>query len=554
LTRARDVANVLSTATSLATDTETAAAISSHNTAANGHVGRGNTASRPASPTVGDTYFDTTLAALIAYKSTGWEKISQDPAPQIASISPATAATTGTTITITGASFKSGLSVQFIGTNGTSYNSPVATFVGASTATATTPALSIAYEPYDVKVINSDNQFAILENSLDAGGSPTWNTASGTITTITEQTALSASVSATDPDGTAIVYSSSNLPAWVTLNSSTGALTGTAPDIASNTTYSFDVTASDGLNTSSRSFAIIVNAITYVITGGDEINAIGSYKYHLFTTNGTLSISGTKNIEICSIGGGGAGGAKGHAGGGGAGELDIWTAVNSATGNYSVVIGAGGTGTSNQTIPGASGGTTTFGSVVSSLGGGGGGSRQQNAPTAGAAGGSGGGGNTYSDTTANGGAANGSNTFAGGRGGPYTDPYYSSGGGGGATAAGANATTGSTVVGGAGGQGYTLTTIDSNLTAANFTSLTGMTVICSGGGGSGYLANGNTSVSGGIGGTGAGNGGYSNQGGGYSGEPTNAVSYGSGGGGAQFNGTATASNGKSGLVIVRYAL
>lgn len=33
MTRARDVANVLSTATSLATDTETAAAISSHNTA-----------------------------------------------------------------------------------------------------------------------------------------------------------------------------------------------------------------------------------------------------------------------------------------------------------------------------------------------------------------------------------------------------------------------------------------------------------------------------------------------------------------------------------------
>lgn len=33
MTRARDVANVLSTATSLATDTETAAAISSHNSA-----------------------------------------------------------------------------------------------------------------------------------------------------------------------------------------------------------------------------------------------------------------------------------------------------------------------------------------------------------------------------------------------------------------------------------------------------------------------------------------------------------------------------------------
>jgi len=72
LTRARDVANVLSTATSLATDTETAAAISSHATAANGHVGRGTTANRPASPTTGDLYYDTTINNLIRYNGTSW--------------------------------------------------------------------------------------------------------------------------------------------------------------------------------------------------------------------------------------------------------------------------------------------------------------------------------------------------------------------------------------------------------------------------------------------------------------------------------------------------
>jgi hypothetical protein len=294
MSRIRDIANLFSANTSAATDSEVTAAISAHNsstttvhgitdtsalatstsvtsaisthnTAANGHTGRGTTGNRPASPTIGDLYFDTTLAALISYTSTGWVKVSQDPAPQIASISPGTAATTGTTITITGSNFKSGLSVQFIGTNSTSYNSPVATFVGASTATATTPALSVAYEPYDVKVINSDNQFAILENCLDAGGTPAWSTSSGTIATITEQTALNVSVSATDPDGTSIVYSSSNLPAWISLNSSTGALTGTSPDISVDTTYSFDITASDGLNTSSRSFNVI--SITQVTSG-----------------------------------------------------------------------------------------------------------------------------------------------------------------------------------------------------------------------------------------------------------------------------------------------
>ena len=112
MTRARDVANVLSTATALATDTETAAliatevtnrnsaisthnsattsvhgisntanlatstsvtsAVSTHNTAADGHFGRGTTASRPVSPSVGVLYYDTDLKNLYQYNSIGW--------------------------------------------------------------------------------------------------------------------------------------------------------------------------------------------------------------------------------------------------------------------------------------------------------------------------------------------------------------------------------------------------------------------------------------------------------------------------------------------------
>ena len=139
MSKARDIANILSANTAIATDAEVSSAVSAHATAANGHVGRGTTGNRPGSPTIGDLYFDTTLNALIAYRTGGWEKVSQDPAPQIASISPTTAVL-GNTITITGSGFKSGLSVQFIGTNAVSYNSPVATFVNGSTATATSPA------------------------------------------------------------------------------------------------------------------------------------------------------------------------------------------------------------------------------------------------------------------------------------------------------------------------------------------------------------------------------------------------------------------------------
>jgi len=121
MSKARDIANILSANTSIATDAEVTAAMSAHNTAANGHYARGTTANRPVSPSIGDLYFDTTLASLVAYKSTGWEKVSQDPAPQVASISPTTAATTGTTITVTGSNFKTGVVVQFIGADTLQY-------------------------------------------------------------------------------------------------------------------------------------------------------------------------------------------------------------------------------------------------------------------------------------------------------------------------------------------------------------------------------------------------------------------------------------------------
>jgi trimeric autotransporter adhesin len=77
MTRARDVANVLSTATALATDTETAAAISSHATASNGHISYGNTAGRPASPITGQVYANTQSGFIEIYTGAtyGWEQV-----------------------------------------------------------------------------------------------------------------------------------------------------------------------------------------------------------------------------------------------------------------------------------------------------------------------------------------------------------------------------------------------------------------------------------------------------------------------------------------------
>ena len=514
MSKARDIANILSANTAIATDAEVAssvsAAVSTHATAANGHTGRGTTANRPGSPSEGDLYFDTTLNALIGYSTSGWAQVSQDPAPQIASISPTTAATTGTTVTITGSSFKSALSVQFIGTNAVSYNSPISTFINGTTATATTPNLPVAYEPYDVKLINNDNQFAILENALDSGGTPSWNTASGTIATINEQTALNVSVSATDPDGTSIAYSSSNLPAWISLNSSTGALTGTSPDISSNTTYSFDITASDGLNTSSRAFSVV-------------------------STLPPLS------VEYLVVGGGGSGGAGSGAGGGGAGGYRTGSLTLTTATNYSVSVGTPGLPSTNSQR-GGNGTQSQFSSIYAS-GGGGGGSEGDSAVRSGASGGSGGGGNYINSGAGGAGGAGNSGSYSpsegnnGGTGALAGGSNYGGGGGGGAGSSGSNAP--GSGQGGNGGSGTS-------------NSITGATLFYAGGGGGG-AQNSNLGATPGSGGSGIGG-----IGGVYNGASSTpgAANTGSGGGGGAYYGSNPAnglgSSGGSGIVVFKY--
>jgi hypothetical protein len=329
MSRARDLGSAFSSSSNTASDAEVATAVSSAVTSERSatasltnktidgnsntiNVKRGTTAQIPVSATAGDQYYDTTLNALFNYASSGWVKVSQDPAPTIISISPTVASVTGTSITINGSGFKSGALVKFIGANGTEYSATSVTVTSLAVITAVTPQLSVANEPYSVKVINVDNQFGIANSVLDAGGTPTWVTASGNIKTLKENTALSAtSVSATDPDGNTITYSSSNLPAWASINSSTGAITGTTPTINSSTTYSFDITASDGTNTATRAFNIVVQpnvVLTNLVTHLDASNSssysgTGSTWFDISGNGNNASLNGGISYSTSGSGG-----------------------------------------------------------------------------------------------------------------------------------------------------------------------------------------------------------------------------------------------------------
>jgi hypothetical protein len=283
------------------------------------------------------------------------------------------------------------------------------------------------------------------------------------------------------------------------------------------------------------------NTSVPLASGGDVITTDGSYWYHTFLYSGTFTPLKNLTCDVMSVGAGGGGGNFG--GGGGAGELDLFSTQSLITQNYAVTIGAGGAGSTSYSANGSSGGTSSFGSLITSLGGGGGGRDGEGGGTGGLAGGSGGGGGKVT----NGGAASGSNTFAGGNGGGSAGGVMAAGGGGGATAAGSAGVNVAfaSAVGGNGGEGYLLSSITNKPNVFG-----SMTRISSGGGGGAFCVSsvGNNPV-GGTGGAGGGNGGTDKQGGTVA--PTAATSFGSGGGGS---GSGNGAAGYQGIIIVRYAV
>ena len=264
MTKARDIATLLSTANGKIAGANLDVSFENiTDTGTEGtKVATGTSAQR--GTTQGQLRFNTETNLAEYYTGTIFKSI--DSPPTISSISPSTATEGNTNITITGSSFSNGATVKFIGNDGTEYPSPTVTFNSDTEIVAQTPssAFTVANEPYDVKVINISSLSSTLENALDAGGSPTWNTASGTIATITDaSTGTHATVSATDPDGQAIIYSETGGTVLSTnnlsLNSSTGAISGDPTNVNNSTTHTFTLRASDGTNFTDRSFNIIVN-------------------------------------------------------------------------------------------------------------------------------------------------------------------------------------------------------------------------------------------------------------------------------------------------------
>ena len=366
-----------------------------------------------------------------------------EPTPTISSVDTTlidSTASGNATIVISGNNFSSGGTVTFVGSSA-NFNASTTTFNSATQVTAVAPISSFlnAQEPYKIKFTSANGVAGTSSTGLiNVDVAPTWSTASGQIAEIFDNaTGTHATVSATDLDGETVAYSETGGTVLsgqnLTLNSSTGAISGDPTDVNANTTLSFNLRATAGSKTVDRAFTILLK--TQKPNGGDFGNnySYGGTNYRVlkFTQTGNLIVPVTTSVDYLIIGGGGSGGHH-SGGGGGSGGLVWFSGQSLSAGTYQAVIGAGGiTNTLNQI--GNDGGNSTFNSHTAKGGGGGAGhlSAGNNSGRSGGSGGGGQRGHSGGSTTQNStyGYGTGGNGASSGSTGSY--PAYGGGGTGG---------------------------------------------------------------------------------------------------------------------------
>lgn len=490
-----------------------------------GGVPKGTTANRPTSPSVGDVFYNGTLACLEIYTSQGWVANSA-PASIPISVSatnvPSGRAYNNGKQTV---SFSSGagggLTSSYVVTP--SPTTSPATFTGLSSPIDVTGLASNISYIYTVQAVN--NFGTSLSSAASAGVTATTVPQAPTIGTAAYASITSATLTFTaGATGGSAVTNYKYSTDGVNYTAFSPAQTSSPLTISGLTTensYSFYIKA---VNANGDSIASSVSNSAYVgypsISGG-TLSSDTTYYYRTFISTANLVVSNLANtVDVLVI----AGGGGGSSGGGGGGGLLAFTSQSLTVGNYACTVGGGGPSGTNGVDSQFAALTLVKGGGFGATAGGG----------TGSVGGSGGGGGYGSST---GGQPTVSQGFAGGGG---TGSSFGGGGGGGAGGVGG---TSSSTVGGAGGTGsisYStwLTAITPQMTGVSgWGTATSSGRISGGGGGEGRSPD-----PGGAAGTGGGGSGASSGAGGSVGI-TNT-----GGGG----GSGSSKPGGSGIIIVRY--
>ena len=242
-------------------------------------------------------------------------------------------------LVITGENFSSGDIVKFVGNDNTEYTSPTVTINSSTQITARiTSSIDATKEPYKVQITSVGGLTGSLASAFNIDASPVWQTASGSLGDVLDSTrgSVSLSVTATDDESDTITYSvqSGSLPSGLSLNSSTGAITGSTSAVGSDTTSNFTLRATSGTNTTDRAFSITLKA---------PVTQVFSYT----GSNQTFTVpAGLTSFQVYMWGAGGNGGSSNastrNGGDGGAGGYVAGTISNYSAGQtFSLLVGQG---------------------------------------------------------------------------------------------------------------------------------------------------------------------------------------------------------------------
>jgi len=329
-------------------------------------VPNGTTAERDTGVVVGTIRYNTDLGLIEQYNAIGWQSV--DAPPTISNITGLINENTGSTITVSGANFKTGAIIAIEGAAVSGISRPLSTtFVSTTTLTAPTNAAAVNFiggASFDVKVTNPSGLSTSLSPAGNIDRDPIWTTAAGTYTVFDGSRATPLTFAANDPDGGTVTFSlfSGSLPSGATLNTSTGVISGFNA-VVSDTSSAFTLraTSSVGSQTADRTFTILVRAPIV----------------QQFTATGATTFSvpvGVTNLDVLVVAGGGTGGCQ-HGGGGGAGGLIFRPALPVTPGStIPVTVGAGGTGmpggpSLGYWSPAGTGQDSVFGSLTAKGGG-----------------------------------------------------------------------------------------------------------------------------------------------------------------------------------------
>jgi large repetitive protein len=202
-----------------------------------------------------DAVFPSVLPAIDGSNLTGVAETK----PTISSISPDTITNASTNIVITGTNYVITPNVEIISTTGAIYYPNTVTRNSSSQLTINA---TLAVDgTYFIRVENPDG-LAVRSSTalLTVSDAPTWTTASGSLGSVAQGASFSTTVVATSDSAITYSVQSGALPTGITLNTSTGVISGTESGVdTGETVYNFTLRATDAeTQTADRAFTITV--------------------------------------------------------------------------------------------------------------------------------------------------------------------------------------------------------------------------------------------------------------------------------------------------------